>query len=365
MIRSSAKNIVSVIACCALVFLVSCAEKPEIIKIGAILPFSGSAAELGNQYLHGLQLAVEELNASNPEVLFELVIDSDQNDPGAALASFKNQLVKKKILVSIVATRASCLTVVPQAEIEFVPVFANCGHPLITTMHINAFRNVPNAALEIRTMAHFISASLKVDGIAVLYSNDDSGTDAAKAVKNELSQNGIRILATEPFIEDKAVLESAVTLALAEKPGAVWIFGGGKAAADLLAGIRKSGYRGALIGSSDFADPDFAALAKESLEGCYYSMPTIALSGNPGFADRYRKRFNAEPSANSIFEYDAMRIIAKAVEIKRAEKVSMTNALKKVGDFSGAAGGYAYVEREWLPQVSIVQVRAGARVAIQ
>jgi branched-chain amino acid transport system substrate-binding protein len=363
--RSSLLNIVRVISCCALISLVSCAKKPETINVGVILPLSGSAAELGNQHLHGLQLAVEELNASHPEVVFDLIVDSDGGDPGAALDAFKRQLLKNKIQVSIVATRASCLAVVPQAENEFVPVFANCSHPLITTMHINAFRNVPNAALEIRTMARFISASLKVDGIAALYFNDDSGNDAAKAVKNELSQNGIRILATEPFIEDRAVIESAVTLAMSVKPDAVWIFGGGKAAADLLTGIRKTGYKGAIIGSSDFADPGFAALAKESLEGCYYSTPTIALTVNAEFADRYRKRFNVEPTSIGIFEYDAMRIIAKAVEMKRAEKISMTNALKRVGDFSGTGGPYAYVEREWLPRMSIVQVKAGARVTIQ
>ena len=44
-----------------------------------------------------------------------------------------------------------------------------------------------------------------------------------------------------------------------------------------------------------------------------------------------------------------MHIVAKAVDIKRIEKINIANALKKVGDFSGVGRGYTYYEREWLP----------------
>ena len=353
-----------IMACLFLASLGGCGKSREIIRIGAILPLSGGNAVAGNQHLHGLQLAIEELNGSNPGVAFELVVDNDGGDPGAALAAFKSQLLDKKILVAFAVSRSACLAVVPQAEDEFVPVFANTAHPLMTTMHLNAFRNTPSAALEIQTTARFISASLKLDKAAVLYLNDDDGNDAAKAIKNELPQSGIRILELQPYGADAAAITSAVSLVRAQNPGAIYIFGGGKATARVLAALRASHYEGAVIGSFGFSEPAFAALAKESLEGCYYPVPTVALTGNAVFADRYRKRFNAEPTANSIFAYDAMRIIAKAVDIKRVERINIANALKKIGDFSGQGGNYTYADREWLPQMSIVQIKAGAAVPV-
>ena len=364
MSTSILRRIACAIACCAVVLSTGCGTKPEIIRIGAILPLAGAGADVGNQHLHGLQLAIEELNASNPLVQYELVLDSDQNDPGTALDAFKTQLLKKKILVLFAITRSACLAVVPQAEIEFVPVFANCRHPLITTIHANTFRIVPSMMLEIRTTARFLVESLKVDGAALLYFNDDDGSDAAKAFKNELPQSGIRLLAAEPFIDDVASVKSAASVALSRDPGAVYVFGAGKAAAGVLAALRTAGFRGAVIGSSDFRDPAFAALAGKSLEGCYYSLPAIELSGYPDFAARYRKRFNAEPTASGVFEYDAMRVVAKAVDIKRVEKISIMNALKKVGDFSGPGGNYTYFEREWLPRMSVVQVRGDTAIAV-
>jgi branched-chain amino acid transport system substrate-binding protein len=351
-------------ACCALIFCAGCGTKPETIKIGAILPLSGAGSNIGNQHLRGLQLAIEELNASNPDVQYELVVASDQNDPGAALDAFKDQLVNEKILVSFVVARASCLAVAHQAEVEFVPVFANCAHPLITTMHANTFRIVPSTTLEIRTTARFLTESLKADAAAALYFNDDDGNDAAKAFKHDLPQAGIRLLAAEPFIDDAASIKSAVSVALAQDPNAVYVFGAGKAAAGVLAGLRAAGYRGAVVGSSDFRNPAFAALAGKSLEGCYYCVPAIELAGNGDFAVRYRKRFNAAPAAGGVFEYDAMHIVAKAVDIKRIEKINIANALKKVGDFSGAGGGYTYYEREWLPRMNVMRVQGDSAAAV-
>jgi branched-chain amino acid transport system substrate-binding protein len=343
----------------ALVAGAGCSKKPELIRIGTILPLAGSEAEAANQNLHGLVLAVEELNAANPNVLFELIADNDQNDWSVALSAFKRQLMEKKIVAEFATTRTSCLAVVPEAEKEFVPMFANCAHPLMTVMHINAFRNFPSTAQEIKKMASVVSASLRIKNIALLFIDDDYGKDAEKAIKGEFAQSGIQILAAKPFGGAAAEPLAATTEILAQKPDAIYVYGHGKAAADILTTLRTLGYQGIILGSYDFSEPAFAELAKGSLEGCYYPVLNIVLAGNKMFADKYRKRFKVAPTANSIIAYDAMLIMGKAAVIKRAEKISITNALKKVGNFSGAAGDYEYVDREWLPPLRIVRVMEG------
>jgi branched-chain amino acid transport system substrate-binding protein len=357
--KSFFRHIVCAFASLALIAGAGCSKKPELIRIGAILPLTGSEAEVANQNLHGLVLAVEELNAANPNVVFELVADNDQNDWNVALAAFKRQLMEKKIVAEFATTRTSCLAVVPEAEKEFVPIFANCSHPLMTVMHINAFRNFPSTAMEVRKIADFVSVSLKLESIALLFSDDDYGKDAETAIKGEFAQRGIQIIAAKPFGGAGAEPIAATTEILSQKPDAIYVYGHGKAAADVLTTLRTLGYRGIILGSYDFSEPAFAALPKGSLEGCYYPMLNIELTGNKTFADKYQKRFKVAPTANSIIAYDAMLIMGKAAVTKRAEKISITNALKKVGNFSGAAGDYEYVDREWLPPLRIVRVLEG------
>jgi branched-chain amino acid transport system substrate-binding protein len=355
---------VALAACCALLVSSGCGSKPEVVRIGAILPLSGAGAGAGNQHLHGLQLAIEELNGSNPAVQYELVVDSDGSDPAAAAAAFKSQLLDKKILVCFVVSRFACLAVTPKAEVEVVPVFAGCKHPLITTMHLNAFRIVPNTLLDIKTTAGYLASSLKVDRASVLYLNGDDGHDAAKALKNELPARGIKLLVAEPFIDDPASIKSAVSTALSGDPAAVYVFGAGRAAAGILAGLRAAGFKGPVVGSSDFRDPAFAALAGTSLEGCYYAIPALELSGNAEFAARYQKKFNAAPTPAGIFAYDAMRIVAKSVDIKRVERINIANAMKKIGDFSGPGGNYVYADREWAPRMNVVRAQGDSVVVV-
>jgi len=344
---------------CALMAGSGCSKKPELIRIGAVLPLSGAGAETANRNLHGLVLAIEELNAANPQVVFELVADNDQNDWNMALAAFKRQLLDKKILAAFATTRTSCLAVVPEAEKEFVPIFANCSHPLMTTMHLNAFRNFPSTSFEVAKMATVASVALKIKSLALLYSDDDYGKDAEQAIRGEFAQRGIQITATKPFGGASAEPLAAMTEALGQKPDAIYVYGRGEAAADVLAALRKLGFTGAVLGSYDFSDPSFGELAKGSLEGCYYPVLNIALAGNKTFADKYQKRFKVAPTATSIIAYDAMLILGKAVDIKRAEKINIANALKKVGNFRGAAGDYEYADREWQPPLRIVRVLEG------
>jgi branched-chain amino acid transport system substrate-binding protein len=331
-----------------------CEKKPEHIRVGALLPLDGSRLESANQHLHGLVLALEELNASHPEVVLELVADNDRDDWSLALSDFRRQLIDKKILVEYATTRTTCLAVVPEAEKEFIPMFANCSHPLMTVMHLNSFRNYPGASLEVTKVADFVSKGLRLSRIALLYANDEYGKDAEKQVKILFAESGIELVAEKPFGE-AAEPRAAATEALAPNPEAVYVYGRGETAAEMLAILRELGFKKVILGSYDFSESSFAVLARGSLEGCYYPMLNIMITGNKAFTEKYEARFKAAPTANSFIAYDAMLIIGKAVTMMRIDKGSITNALKKVGNFSGAAGDYEYVDREWLPPLRIVQ----------
>lgn len=60
----------------------------NIIKIGAILPLTGSASELALQHKKGLDFAIKELNRKykDKEYTFKLILEDDQNDPKKSVA---------------------------------------------------------------------------------------------------------------------------------------------------------------------------------------------------------------------------------------------------------------------------------------
>ncbi|MGM9425124.1 ABC transporter substrate-binding protein [Hydrogenophaga sp. MI9] len=96
------------------------------VRIGVIGPFSGPSSDFGNPMLHGVQLAVDEINAVGGYLgrPLELVIKDDQGNPDAGLKA--SQEVANT--PGVIATIGFCNTGVAAKSLE---VFQNGQMPLI------------------------------------------------------------------------------------------------------------------------------------------------------------------------------------------------------------------------------------------
>ena len=96
------------------------------VRIGVIGPFSGPSSDFGNPMLHGVQLAVDEINAVGGYLgrPLELVVKDDQGNPDAGLK------VSQEVANTpgVIATIGFCNTGVAAKSLE---VFQNGQMPLI------------------------------------------------------------------------------------------------------------------------------------------------------------------------------------------------------------------------------------------
>jgi len=358
MARGIPRLLVSALLSGALALSPGCGKRGEVFRISVILPLTGPEARTAREHLNGIVLGVEELNAAGTGVTYEIVTDNDDGKPAAAREAFKRALVDKKINVAFVVTRTSAMAIAGDADREFVPLFANVSHPLMAIMHFYVFRNYPSSGLEIKRMTAFASRFLKLQSIAVLTSGDERGSDAVSTIEEECRANGIAVAAKAAF--DGAAPEPAAASVLAARPAAIYVFGGGEAAASAIGALRAARYDGIILGPSDLPRTLAANRSNAALEGVYCPMNVFERSGNAAFEEAYRTRFNTSPTVNAAVEYDAVGILATAVEIMNREKLSVQNALKRVGSVRGVLGDYEYTDREWLPPLSIVQIKGGA-----
>lgn len=95
------------------------------VRIGVIGPFSGPSSDFGNPMLHGVQLAVDEINAVGGYLgrPLELVIKDDQGDPDVGLKGSQELAT-----ADVVATIGFCNTGVAAKSLD---VFQNGQMPLI------------------------------------------------------------------------------------------------------------------------------------------------------------------------------------------------------------------------------------------
>lgn len=110
---------------CALVAASAQAQSAQPVRIGVIGPFSGPSSDFGNPMLHGVQLAVDEINAVGGYLgrPLELVVKDDQGNPDAGLKG-SQELVKE----GVIATIGFCNTGVAQKSLD---TFQNAQLPLI------------------------------------------------------------------------------------------------------------------------------------------------------------------------------------------------------------------------------------------
>ncbi|MFA5804131.1 MAG: ABC transporter substrate-binding protein [Melioribacteraceae bacterium] len=344
----------------------SCGKKDEnVIKIGAVLPLSGSGAELAQQHLKGLQFAVDSLNTlhENNGLQYELKIYDDENQQKNTVALVNKLINVEKVDVIFTTISSSALAVAPIIEQAKIPHFANCGHPKITEMYNNVFRNFPSTKLEVITMSKFISQKLHLKNIGLLYLDDAYGRGGYETVESEFPQHGIKLLIAESYGKDATDFRATITKVISKKPEAIYVYGYGIATANLVNKIKEFGYKGILLGTYNFAQPPLTTVAQGGINDSYYTIPKFQESGNienKMFWSSFNKKYGIAPPWNGVVEFDAINIINKAVKISSKKGMTLIEALKEIGNYNGIAGQYIFTKsKDWFLPMIIAKVKDG------
>ncbi len=369
MFGQSAKKALSVVLILGLVLslFTGCARKePDVIKIGAILPLTGSAAEIAEQHKMGIDLAVEKINMEggiNGKKL-EVIYEDDKNDPKEAVNAFSKLADINRLPIIITVMSASSMAVYPIAEKKRVVLFANCGHPDITSLSDWVFRNFPTSKHEAKVMMKFIYEHLKIKNLAVLYINDAFGEGAMNVIRDESKNYGINILISESFEKDATDFKTLISKVIKKNPEAIYIYGYGKANGIVVKQTRELGFKGYILGSYNFSMEPTLSIASQALEGSIFTAPTFNANSRDEktieFVSEFIKRYQKMPIWNSVIEYDAINLITQAIKNSGYSGENIRMYLKNYGDFEGIAGKYTYLPvGEWMCELSIKTIKNG------
>jgi len=333
-------------------------EEKNAIKIGAILPLTGSASELALQHKRGLDFAIKELNRKYNEdgYIIKLVLEDDQNDPKKSVAAVNKLIDQDKVIVVITVMSSPSLAIAPILKKHNIPHFANCGNPYITSENSNVFRNFPSTDLEVRTVIDFIKDSTDFKTGAILYIDDAYGKGAEEMSIKLFPKNGIEIIETEAFGKSGTNTKTAAIKVVDKNPDFIYVYGYGKPTANVINNLKEIGFSGQICGSYNFSQPPLTTISRQSIDQSIYTVPTYDKNGeekSPAFWKNYLKEYNEPPLWNGVIEYDAINIIIKAY-LNKPENYTLIESLKTIGDYKGVGGMYHYSDsKDWLLPMSI------------
>ena len=312
----------------------------ETIKIGALLPMTGTAAIYGECQYNGALLAVEEANMAGGVNghKFELVLQDTKGDVKEAVTAYSN--IKGQVKTAITAISGIVLSVGPLADKDQVVVM-NIGakSPKISQAGDYIFSTVQNSDSDEKVFAKFAKNNLGISNIAIISVNNDYGLGTSNAFSGSFIAEGGKIVANEKYEASATDFRTILTKVKASKPEGIFIVGY-KEQGLLLKQATELGLKAQWLAPEPFASPDIIKLAGSSADGVIYHMPNLDPNVEPAksYFANYKERFNKEADFCSANSYDGVKLFIKAISKVGNDGEKIKNWLYSAKDWESTTG---------------------------
>ena len=335
-------------------------EHADPAVIGAILPLTGSAREIGQRALRGLVLAsgapVDRPPASGSP---QLVFRDDAGDPDRA-ATAVDELVSQHRAIAIVGPLEG-----PSAEAAALRAQA-LGVPLITlaprgdlaSAGAMVFRLFPTLDGEAAALVATASAR-GAHRFAIIRASAGYGTSMRAAFAREVSAAGGELVADVAYEASATAFGPLVAQLATQRPDAVLIADSAQKVALVAPALAAGGLfpvvqgasapgssRGiALLLPSVALDEHMIHTTSRYLQGASFSAPfyaSLAEGEARAFVDAFHARFGTDPDTFAAYAYDAFRLARRAVEAGETTRAGVATRLAGMHDepTAGASGGF-------------------------
>ena len=155
--------------------------------------------------------------------------------------------------------------------------------------------------------------------------------------------------------------------ALATPPDMLYVSSGPDEIGTLVKQLREAGIDEPVFGGDGYDTPLLLQTAGDAANDVYFTThalfdPTQATQRQKEFIDAYQTRFGTPPeSAFAGLGYDAVKLLAAAIEHGSAKQKAIPGALEATQDFPGVTGDISFAPGVHIPekQVTVVHVQGG------
>jgi branched-chain amino acid transport system substrate-binding protein len=343
------------------------------VKIGLAAPLTGPQAHIGEDIRNGVQLAIEDFNATGTvidgkRIQFQMVPEDDEANPTKA-ATVAQALVDEKVAAVVGHFNSG-------ASIPASKVYSDAGIPQISPSSTNptytqqgfktTFRVVANDNQQGPTLARFALERLHVKRIAVIDDSTAYGQGIADTFQATAKAGGAEIVAREHTTDHDTDFKAILTKIKGKHPDAIMFGGVDPQGAPMEKQMVELNIKAKFMGGDGIQTPNFIKLAGEKeAEGTYASMPGLPKDQMPGgkqFVAKYQAKYNKEVELYAPMGYDAVFVFAEAM--KRAGSVDPAKFLPEVGktQYNGVIGPIAFDDKGDLRNgpITIYAVKSGS-----
>ncbi len=344
------------------------------IRIGAVLPLTGDAAIYGEELRNGIELAVDLINSErgiNGQPI-RVVFQDDTGDAKTGLSALNKLIQVDKVPVIIggaMSNVAASIAPVAQSN-KIVLLSPTATAPSLSKIGDYFFRIWPSDNFDGAFMADFAYDSLEIYKVSIMFVNTDYGKGIEGVFKREFEIKGGKILLSEGYDLGATDFRSTLSKIKKLKPDAIYLPGYYKEIAGILRQAKELGIATRFLSVNSFMDPKILEIAGETAEGAIFTYPlydpedseTIVKS----FVDKFQNKYGKKPDAFAAQGYDALNIVASAINKGGYTSREIQRALSQLKDFPGVTGTMNFDENgDVVKHLRIMTVRNGQFATIE
>ncbi|MFD0904015.1 branched-chain amino acid ABC transporter substrate-binding protein [Actinomadura sediminis] len=311
----------------------------DSITIGFMGDLTGENSGLVIPPKQGAQLAIEQYNATNPEVKINLKTYDSQGKPEQA-TTLALGAVKQDKIVGLIgpAFSGESQSVGPILEEAKIPSVS----PSATSITLAEkgwkywHRVVADDAVQSAGAATFLSDSMQAKKVFTVHDNQDYGKGLADAIVSAVKGKGVTTQ-TDAVDDNATDYSSTINKIMEFKPDAVYFGGYYAVAGRLFKQLAEAGYEGRMMsGDGSLASELITGTGEKNAQGALLSCGClIDTDGKTNanakkFADDYQAKFGSEVAIYSTEGYDAATAFIEAAKAGKTTPEEINEFLKTV-----------------------------------
>jgi branched-chain amino acid transport system substrate-binding protein len=302
------------------------------IKMGTILPLSGSQAPLGKIGQQARDMAIEEINAaggieSMDGAKMKMVYADSKGDPATGVSEAERLITQENVVLLTGCYQSG--VAMPSTEVAEryqIPYFVDVpSEDKITERGLKyIYRLAEKTSWRNRDQVKFITEMAQeyntpVKTVGLIYENTAWGQGAVRAWEKYLPEAGLQIVMKEPYPANSSDLTPVVLKAKKLQPDVIMMVSYVSDASLLTKTFAEQQVKPlAFIGTSGgFADPTYYDLAGDACEN-YFDISTWEPDVNrPSSQDvnkKFKSKYGYAMNAEAVKAYVGMYIIKDAIE---------------------------------------------------
>ncbi|MFN8577989.1 MAG: ABC transporter substrate-binding protein [Candidatus Sericytochromatia bacterium] len=305
------------------------AEEKELV-IGAILPLTGKASEMGQEMKKGALLAKDYWKKEKKSNI-NIIIEDSKSLPKDGVSAYM-KLKSNNVNLFTTTLSSVCLALLPKVDEDNILLFADAAHPKITEkFNPRVFRNSSTSESEAKEIfKSLVNKNSKI--IDIIYLNSDYGVSFLNHIKNI---SGSKIKINEISFNEDTINYKNLALKINKNSDSVVIVGIGKSIGNLIKSIKLQGFSGNIYANIGYILTGGRESAGNLRKGVLYTQMKVNPLGISEWANKqYKKMYNKKITADALLEFNSISLIKLASQKTNLEpnqiSKNMTKSVKEL-----------------------------------